>query len=243
MENPTTSSRGPKIALMGGIAVLAIVAIVYFSFFYPPAKTEDVSGTIGAAKKYRSEQITDKDVKLEGQSTEAISSTEGIADVQAAHEFAAVAGSFENTFKSLDNTMKLDAAFRNAYQRAALAMNSMAKSMERAPSSSYDARMVADLRSNAAALERTASNLLGQKSQGLLDRQAALDMRAQMNSIGDRASALQRTMEAAIGSRALDSRPSAGIDAKPKIDARPSSMDNKVKSSLDNRTSAGNKAQ
>jgi hypothetical protein len=243
MANPTTTSRGPKIALMGGIAILAVVAIIYFSFYYPPAKTEDVSGTIGAARKYRSEQITDKDVKLEGQNAETIASSESIADIQSANELAAAAASFENTFKALDSRVTLDATFRSAYQRTALALNGTAKAMERAPRNSYDARAVADLRSNAASLEATAKAMIAQKAQATFDNRLALDMRAQMNSIDARANDLQRTMAVYESRPGLDSRSSA-VDAKAKIDARSTAVDNRAKAKeLDNRSGVNNKAQ
>jgi len=221
MDNPTKTTRGPKIALMGGIAVLAIVAIVYFSFFYPPAKTEDLSGTIGAAKKYRSEQITDKDVKLEGQASEAVAGNDAIADVQAAHEFAATASAFEKSFKALDSRVKLDATFRASYQRAAEVLNSVAQSLGRAAKSTYDAREVADLQSSAAALERAASAVVANRAQVTLDRAAATDMQARMRTIDARARNLEARLSAVLESRAtIDSRASATIDARAKVDAK-----------------------
>ena len=65
MEQQTTnpSKSRNKIALFSGI-VVAIIAIVYFSFYYPPTSKEDVLGTIGKAAKYRADQMTDKDVAL-----------------------------------------------------------------------------------------------------------------------------------------------------------------------------------
>jgi Mg/Co/Ni transporter MgtE len=71
MENQTNQASGNKrTPWIIGVAVVAIAVIGYFTFFYPPVEQKDVSGSIGGAKKYRSEQITDKDVKLEGQSSE-----------------------------------------------------------------------------------------------------------------------------------------------------------------------------
>ena len=52
--------------MMGGIIVVAVVAIAYFAFVYPPTNGDDATGTIGAAKKYRTDQIKDSDVVLEG---------------------------------------------------------------------------------------------------------------------------------------------------------------------------------
>jgi len=58
--SPTKGSTKYSWLIAG--AVVAIVAVVYFSFYYPPTPAGDAQGTIGAAQKYRSEQITDKDV-------------------------------------------------------------------------------------------------------------------------------------------------------------------------------------
>ncbi|MCH7665791.1 MAG: hypothetical protein IH936_07675 [Acidobacteria bacterium] len=46
-----------------GIGAAVLAAAFYFSGVIPPK--EDVTGTIGAAKKYQSEQITAEDVKLD----------------------------------------------------------------------------------------------------------------------------------------------------------------------------------
>ena len=49
--------------VIGGILV-AVIAVVYFSFLYPWPGNSDVLGTIGGVKKYNSQQISDKDVQL-----------------------------------------------------------------------------------------------------------------------------------------------------------------------------------
>jgi hypothetical protein len=53
--------------LVGGIVLVALIVIAYFAFVYPPPSKEDTSGAIGVAKKYRGEQIADKDVMLQEQ--------------------------------------------------------------------------------------------------------------------------------------------------------------------------------
>jgi hypothetical protein len=62
-----TAEKAPKnkktVWVAGGL-IVALVLIVYFSFFYPPVANDEGQGSIGAAKKYRSEQITDKDVQF-----------------------------------------------------------------------------------------------------------------------------------------------------------------------------------
>ncbi len=67
MTDTNASPRaGSKRALIIAGSLIAALAVVYFSFFYPPVSTSDTEGTIGAVKKYRAEQITEKDVVLEG---------------------------------------------------------------------------------------------------------------------------------------------------------------------------------
>ena len=56
-------------SLIGGI-LLAVVAIMYVAFLYPWPSTPQTEGTIGVAKKYHSDQISDKDVKLDGQNAD-----------------------------------------------------------------------------------------------------------------------------------------------------------------------------
>jgi Mg/Co/Ni transporter MgtE len=53
--------------LAGALVLVAAIVIVYFAFMYPPASKEDTSGAIGVASKYRSEQITDRDVILKNE--------------------------------------------------------------------------------------------------------------------------------------------------------------------------------
>ena len=73
--------------IIGG--ALAAIAVLYFAVLYPWPSDSEIFGTIGGAKKYRSEQITDKDVVVGGQEN---STTE------------AAAGSTDNTglFRSAD---------------------------------------------------------------------------------------------------------------------------------------------
>jgi hypothetical protein len=60
---------------------------VYFSFFYPPVSTSDTEGTIGAVKKYRAEQITEKDIMLDAMASVNIE-TVGQAAEQASTKLA-----------------------------------------------------------------------------------------------------------------------------------------------------------
>ena len=66
-SSPNKQPTGKKTSWLIGGALLAILAVVYFSFFYPPTPEDEITGTIGAAKKYRSDQIAEGDVKLAGE--------------------------------------------------------------------------------------------------------------------------------------------------------------------------------
>ena len=56
----STKYRG----LFIGLAVVAIVAVAFFSFIYSPPREEGLKGAIGTAERYRAEQISPDDVLL-----------------------------------------------------------------------------------------------------------------------------------------------------------------------------------
>ncbi len=51
-----------KFALVAAGALIVVLGVVYFSFFYPPVQKEDVQGAIGKRDVYRETNITAKDV-------------------------------------------------------------------------------------------------------------------------------------------------------------------------------------
>ena len=59
----STMKRSKLAVIICGSLVAAII-LAYFVFFYPPQSEQDVRGTIGGVKKYRSEQIGEKDVQV-----------------------------------------------------------------------------------------------------------------------------------------------------------------------------------
>jgi len=138
MTHTTNSTSRPRVAILAGTAVIAIAAIVYFSFFYPPTPSNEVSGTIGAVKKYRSEQITDKDVTLSSQQSEAITA-EMAADKEAANQLAATAASFANTYRELDARLKLDKDTKAQFERTIVALEKTTQiTLARTQSPTYD---------------------------------------------------------------------------------------------------------
>ncbi|HSO21715.1 MAG TPA: hypothetical protein VLT81_02345 [Chondromyces sp.] len=59
-----------KNGIIAGIAVAAVVgiaAVLFISQQAPTVLEEDATGAIGAAERYRAEQITDADVELDGE--------------------------------------------------------------------------------------------------------------------------------------------------------------------------------
>ena len=63
--NESKRSRRTRFIILGG-ALIAVVAVIgYFSKVWPP-KGQDVAGSIGVAERYRSEQIKNEDVVLDG---------------------------------------------------------------------------------------------------------------------------------------------------------------------------------
>ena len=119
-STPNTKPTGKKTSWLIGGALLAILAIVYFSFFYPPTPEDELTGTIGAAKKYRSDQITEGDVKLAGEN--AVSETAVIGANIEAFDRMDVAKKTELVSKATQEARsELFAAFSADYARAILA--------------------------------------------------------------------------------------------------------------------------
>lgn len=59
----STGGHNTKFVVLALGIVVAVGAISYFGGFYPPS-TDESTGAIGAAKRYRTEQMTDRDVVL-----------------------------------------------------------------------------------------------------------------------------------------------------------------------------------
>jgi hypothetical protein len=71
MENQNTNKgKSTKILLVTALVVAAVVLVIVVGRFYPPVSQDQAAGTIGAVKKYRVQQISDKDVVLAGQEAE-----------------------------------------------------------------------------------------------------------------------------------------------------------------------------
>ncbi len=122
--NATKPARNSRVMLLTAGAIVAIVAVVYFALFYPPVDSQDTQGTIGAAKKWRSEQITDQDVKLEG--VQASESTMAIADASDATELKNTASYFANAAQSYGKKPGFDGKAINTLAATANQLNSMA---------------------------------------------------------------------------------------------------------------------
>lgn len=123
--------------LVIGGAILAVIAVVYFSFFYPPPSGEETAGTVGGVKKYRAPQITEKDVVLEGQqSTESQPADQVSADDEATFEraerdFAEAVAVLETAQRALQGKMVdrklVSAELEKAASRISLAAERVSK--------------------------------------------------------------------------------------------------------------------
>ncbi len=71
MENKKRSDgKRAKILLVTALVVAAVVLVISIGRIYPPVSQDQATGTIGAVKKYRVQQISDQDVILAGQEAE-----------------------------------------------------------------------------------------------------------------------------------------------------------------------------
>ena len=170
-SNPSNRSRK---TLLLGIAVVAIVAVVYFSFFYPPTGNDETSGTIGAAKKYRSEQITDKDVKLEGiQSTAAADQT---VSTDVAGDLRNAAESLEKSVRGLQKatSLKLDRTYRDNLEKAAEAATNAARAVTNRPPgrphATFDNAAAVSLQKDIVALEKSIQEVMGKTVEATLQK-------------------------------------------------------------------------
>src|SRR5215471_1536846 len=64
MEIRDNNRKVKRGMLLGSIILVALTAVGYFSFFYPPSG-KHLAGTIAPAARYRAEQIGKGDVKVE----------------------------------------------------------------------------------------------------------------------------------------------------------------------------------
>jgi hypothetical protein len=193
-EHEHASGR-PKRSILIGAGVVAICAVVYFSYQTAPPSADSVSGTIGAAKKYRSEQISDKDVQVGepasgvalakdpaddnvvtelkktaaalGTSARDLGSRPGF-DRTLAAELGRTAAELEKTAQAvLDRQVSMEKSVAGDLQRQAVELN---RTAELARTASLDRAAAADFRKNTGILERAAL-----EAQPALERSAAAE--------------------------------------------------------------------
>lgn len=189
------ASGRPKRSILISAGVVAICAVVYFSYHTPPPSADSVSGTIGAAKKYRSEQISDKDVQVGepasavapakdpaddnvvtelkntaaalGMSARDLASRSGF-DRSIAAELGRTAAELEKTAQAvLDRQVSMEKSVAGDLQRQAVELNRTAELARRA---SLDRAAAADFHKNTGILERAAL-----EAQPALERSAAAE--------------------------------------------------------------------
>jgi hypothetical protein len=207
---PTSTNRaeaimkGNKRIVIGG-AVVALCAVVYFSFFYPPTSPDETQGAIGAAKKYRSEQITDKDVQLAAENNAAGTTGTGVVDEQAAADLQKNATELSKTIKVINATVTLDKTMRATYNNAAAALEATAKFLADKPWSghrgvTWDNRAMADMAAQASTLDKAIKSAL-EKTKSI-DRTAALkDMAKTAASLEKNARQFEKTSRSTLEMR------------------------------------------
>ena len=189
-QQPVAKHRPKKAVMLTG-AALALIVVVYFVFFFPPTPAEDARGAIGAAEKYRSEQITDSDVIL-GEYSTAGSEIDfsDLANAETMGELQRAAASFAATVKVLERQASLDKAAVAEFQRAAAALERTAKYARTAALSRAFAVEV---------MQRTQSaekNALDAMAKPSLDRAAVADLQRTAQALSLQATAANLAMAA-----------------------------------------------
>lgn len=165
-QEPETPSHAPKRSLLIGAGVLAICGVVYLSYHSTAPNDDSVSGTIGAAKKYRSEQISDKDVRL-AESASGVARAKDPADDNIVTELRSTAAALGKSAQDL--------AARSGFDRALAAdLGRTAAELEKTAQAVLD-RQVTMEKSVAGDLQRQVAEL-GRTVE--LARQTSLDRAA-----------------------------------------------------------------
>ncbi len=185
--NATKPARSPRVILLIAGALVAIVAVVYFSFFYPPVDSQDTQGTIGAAKKWRSEQITDKDVKLEG--VEASTSATALADMGSATALKNTAADLANAANGLARKPGFDNKLVVDLNKTAEQLNNMASNVL-SNKLGYSLGAFQQVLNSAAALKNQAEAALASKEK--IGNTEVLAMQASIAGLGEKAELAQR---------------------------------------------------
>src|SRR4249920_1330522 len=84
---PTKEAEMNKrnVVILGTLLVAAVVGFVYWKGIYPPRT--GVEGTIGAANRYQSQQISDNDVVLKDEAVQAFLQSDTFRKIAANPEF------------------------------------------------------------------------------------------------------------------------------------------------------------
>ena len=181
--NATKPARSPRVAILIAGALVAIAAVMYFSFFYPPVDTQDTQGTIGAAKKWRSEQITDKDVMLEG--VQSASSETAMADATDATELKNTASDLANAANALAKKPGIDNKTVSDMMNAAAQLGNMAEATL-SGKQTYGKSAFTEVLNSAADLKGKAEGAVANK--GSIANKDVLAMQASINSLGEKVS-------------------------------------------------------
>jgi len=192
----TTKKNGVLVSI-AAIAVIGVAAVLYFSQ-WPPAE-EDAAGAIGAAERYRAEQITDEDVILDipGQEQLAEAVFEVLTDEQKAEMIGRVsAAERANYYARFDEADAFARMSARQQGRFVLAMDAAAQE-----------RVASAMRVSQADFARMEANAIG-RAFGNLDAEArtrAIGRFEANEATFERMNTLQRAAFAdALGSQAFE---------------------------------------
>jgi hypothetical protein len=177
-------------------SVVAIVAVVYFSFYYPPAPADDAQGTIGAAQKYRSEQITDKDVVIGSASTSPFAE-QIMADANTMQELGRTVSALGKTSADFGAKAGLDRTIAADLGRASVALE---RAVTLGKTAGLQKTIAADLLERTKSLDKNAAAAMDAKAG--LDKNAAADLQRAAGAMELNAAAVSLDMTA----RSLDQK-------------------------------------
>jgi len=189
--NEPSSKKQKRTLLIGG-AMLAICAVMYFSYHTSSPSIGDTSGTIGAAKKYRPEQITGRDVRLSERQEGGIPIIQNTADDVAAAELRSTASALAKTAQDLAAKAGFDRTIAADLARTAAELGKTAQAvLDR--QSAMEKSVMDDLQSQVSTLEKSAEAALVKKS--MLNRTTLLELQKKTQSLERNAMAAQPAFE------------------------------------------------
>jgi len=209
------NGKKPKTRLLIVGSIVAVVAVVYFSFFYPPVAPDEAQGTIGAAKKYRSQQISEGDVLVGGAATGNVARV--ALDTKISEDLRLAASDLAKSAVEMGSRATFEKSFAANLGQAAAAM---ARTAELARFAGMNKTVPADFLGKALQLSKEASEALARNT--TLDQKAAagLEREAQFLEMTATAANLGILADALASKSWVDNTASAGLQKTADMMAR-----------------------